>query len=557
MNPDRPGQADAAGQLDTPPGERGTSAAAPGTRQDKDQRTRTAPVQTAGPGARRPRTHRRRTGLRGSRHMIISFTTVLAADSRDHCAAALALGRRVPSLLARLAATPGARCARDRRRSPPCKVAELETALADAAGATRGAGCAERERERAAPTRPSLREAVALSRHGATHRGTRRHLPDRPGRGAPDPDALRRSRAARKTLRGSPLIESNADRNSQTEYRSDAMSQIQIPKTSCSACGPAPAFPSPPAVAMQVIALAQDPDIDLARVADTVSARPGDRRQGHAHRQLGHVCAPAPEHQSAPGPDRAGAECDADAGPVLHPGEHPEARTHRRASTSRPTGSAPYFAATWGKLLASEFGRRDAEEVFLAALLQDIGMLAVDKIAPDIYAGISAFQIEHNRVSPARAELHGTDHRSVGAWLLKSWNMPAALVRGVQHSHDPSAGGVEPERPRVRALRGAVRRDGRRLADGPERDRHPPRRRAGSPHLGILPNRLAEMFAIIREQIPVAEGLFEMQMFPSDQLQDIVDTARETLVVRNLYEIDKNKDLEKRRSPSSRRRTRP
>jgi diguanylate cyclase (GGDEF)-like protein len=46
----------------------------------------------------------------------------------------------------------------------------------------------------------------------------------------------------------------------------------------------------------------------------------------------------------------------------------------------------------------------------------------------------------------------------------------------------------------------------------------------------------------------VAEGLFDMQMFPADQLQDIVETAREILVVRNLYEIDKNKDLESQKS---------
>ena len=63
------------------------------------------------------------------------------------------------------------------------------------------------------------------------------------------------------------------------------------------------------------------------------------------------------------------------------------------------------------------------------------------------------------------------------------------------------------------------------------------------------------MFAIIREQVPVAEGLFDMEMFPADQLQDIVDTARETLVIRNLYEIDKNKDAGETQSPSSRRRT--
>ena len=177
---------------------------------------------------------------------------------------------------------------------------------------------------------------------------------------------------------------------------------------------------------------------------------PGHRRQGHAHRQLGHVCAPPPEHQPAPGADRARPQCDADAGPLLHPGRALEARIRPRASTSMPTGSAPFSSATWGKLLASEFGRRDAEEVFLASLLQDIGMLALDKIAPDIYAGIAAFQLEHNRVaqheqscigdrSPLRRrlaaeELEHARRRWCGACSTATTRAPAASSRSTANS---------------------------------------------------------------------------------------------------------------------------
>lgn len=52
------------------------------------------------------------------------------------------------------------------------------------------------------------------------------------------------------------------------------MSQIQIPEKIAQRLRTCTSFPTPPAVAMQVIALAQDPDIDLARVADTVSGDP-------------------------------------------------------------------------------------------------------------------------------------------------------------------------------------------------------------------------------------------------------------------------------------------
>ena len=96
--------------------------------------------------------------------MIINFTTVLAVIVTV-IASALALGIGAV-VLARLAGRQ-ARAARVTAGLTALKVADLEAALASTAGQLK-ALAAERERERAVPTRPSLREAVALSRHGAT-----------------------------------------------------------------------------------------------------------------------------------------------------------------------------------------------------------------------------------------------------------------------------------------------------------------------------------------------------------------------------------------------------
>jgi len=325
------------------------------------------------------------------------------------------------------------------------------------------------------------------------------------------------------------------------------MSQVEIPEKIVQRLRTCTSFPTPPAVAMQVIALAQDPEIDLARVADTVSADPAIAAKVM---RIANSAMYARRRQST---NLRQALIVLGLNATLTLALSFTLVNALRRDPSKGFDFAAYWkrailSATWGKLLASEFGRRDAEEVFLASLLQDIGMLALDKIAPDTYAGIQPFQLEHGRVAQHERTCIETDHRSVGAWLLKSWNMPAQLVRGVQHSHDASAGGVEPDhREFVRcvALSGE-------MADVWLTDQSKTGiRRAGTQahkHLGILPNRLAEMFGIIREQIPVAEGLFDMQIFPGDQLQDIADTAREILVVRNLYEIDKNKDFESQKS---------
>jgi diguanylate cyclase (GGDEF)-like protein len=306
-------------------------------------------------------------------------------------------------------------------------------------------------------------------------------------------------------------------------------------------------FPTPPAVAMQVVALAQEPEIDLAKVADTVSADPAiavkimriansamyaRRRQSTNLRQALIVLGLNATLTLALSFTLAG--------------------TLRKDSVRGFDFNAYWkraiLAATWAKLLATEFNRRDAEEVFLAALLQDIGMLALDRIAPEVYSGISPFQLEHRRVCQHERSCVETDHRCVGAWLLEHWNMPVALIRGVQHSHDPSAGGVELEhREFVRCVAISGELADALLTSHDETGI----RRVGDHvfrHLGITRNRLFELFAIIREQIPVVEGLFDTPMIADEQLQDILETAKEALVIRNLFEIDRRQNLEQEKS---------
>jgi diguanylate cyclase (GGDEF)-like protein len=306
-------------------------------------------------------------------------------------------------------------------------------------------------------------------------------------------------------------------------------------------------FPSPPPVAMQVIELAQNPEIDLGTVADAVS---GDPAIAAKVMRIANSALYARRRQSS-NLRQALIVLGLNATLTL-------ALSFTLVATLRKSPPQGFdfnsywrraiVAATWGKLLASELGRRDAEEIFLGCLLQDIGMLAIDKIAPEVYEGISPFQLEHGRVAQHEKTQIDTDHRAIGAHLLDDWNMPENLVRCVSHSHDMSAAGVDPE------YKGFVRvvAMSSELADlwfgNPTEISI---RRAGQDahrHLGILPNRLAEMFDVIREQLPVAESIFEMDLFDEDYLQDITDTAREILMIRNLHTLTENRDLEAQKS---------
>lgn len=305
-------------------------------------------------------------------------------------------------------------------------------------------------------------------------------------------------------------------------------------------------LPTPSRVAMRVLELAQLPDIELGLVADAVGADPVIAAK---------IMRTA---NSAMHPQRR--QCSNLRQAIITLGVRATLRLTLSftlvSTVSRPTDGFDFqsywrraiLSAAWGRLLATELGRRDAEEVFLAALLQDLGMLVIDKLWPEVYEGFAPLKMEHARICQHEQNCIGSDHRSIGAALLKIWNMPANLVQAVQHSHDPSAGGVEgDDKPFIRAV--ALSGELSDVWLGARNDTA--LRRIGKQahrYLGIQPNRLGEMFDQVREQLPVAEELFQMELYDAGQLQDITDSARETLIVRNLHQINEAQDLQRRTS---------
>ena len=75
------------------------------------------------------------------------------------------------------------------------------------------------------------------------------------------------------------------------------------------------------------------------------------------------------------------------------------------------------------------------EDLFLPGLLQDVGMLALDKAVPDLYTNIKDDQHQHKTVQKIEQNKIGVDHASVGAWLLDRWNLPKRIIDLVAISH--------------------------------------------------------------------------------------------------------------------------
>ncbi len=92
-------------------------------------------------------------------------------------------------------------------------------------------------------------------------------------------------------------------------------------------------------------------------------------------------------------------------------------------------------------------GQKETEELFLAGLIQDIGMLALDRLNPDLYDSTTIKQTLHAEVVAHERQHLGVTHALVGSWLLTDWNFPSKMCVAVQLSDDaesfPASGGSE------------------------------------------------------------------------------------------------------------------
>lgn len=86
------------------------------------------------------------------------------------------------------------------------------------------------------------------------------------------------------------------------------------------------------------------------------------------------------------------------------------------------------------RLLARQLGSKDPEACFLAALVQDIGVLALAQAAPQAYGTLS--KTSHETLCAAEIAAFGCDHATVGTWLLENWKLPAQINELVASSHD-------------------------------------------------------------------------------------------------------------------------
>jgi len=198
-----------------------------------------------------------------------------------------------------------------------------------------------------------------------------------------------------------------------------------------------PTLPSLPRVAIEMLSLAEDPDVALPALARIVSQDPALvakilKTVNSSFYGLAHTVSSIEHAVVVLGLEGVktivlGFSLISGLKPAQPRGGFDHVAYWRRS----------VYAATAARIFAEEFKVAPAEEAFLAALLMDIGMLALDQVLGEEYAQVTRRAPSHAGLGPMETAKLGLTHADVSGVLATHWHLPEVLAVPMAHHHRP------------------------------------------------------------------------------------------------------------------------
>jgi diguanylate cyclase (GGDEF)-like protein len=182
------------------------------------------------------------------------------------------------------------------------------------------------------------------------------------------------------------------------------------------------------------------------------------------------------------------------------------------AAVFRGQWTRSVHAAVAAQALAAHVTRVSPPDAFLAGLLQDIGILVISRLEPQVYQNVEI--PTHARLIELEIAELGVDHAVAGAELLESWNLPNHVVEAVRRSHDDTLHASRPLDALV-SLSGiiadALAGDGELM----------PLVRERAASIGLTVEQLNAALEAIGEALPPLASLLHADVPPTDRLAEM------------------------------------
>jgi diguanylate cyclase (GGDEF)-like protein len=299
-------------------------------------------------------------------------------------------------------------------------------------------------------------------------------------------------------------------------------------------------LPSLPAVAIKMIELAKDPDASMVEIGAHVSLDPA-----LSAKLLKVANSPLYQTRRTPTNVRQAVSLMGTHAAIMIGLSFSLTSSFKEQRDNTNVDTALFWrrsilSALACRALGEKLGMDALDDLFLAGLLQDIGVLAFDAMMPEQYRPVFTSASDHDALLQAEHKEFDCGHDEVGHWLLKRWNLPDYLAQACLASHNPPA--AETMTPAVACV----------IVSGYIADSLlEPNNAAATSRaeeqaqtwLSLNPQALAVVLETIRNGLHTVEELFDITLLSDSEMTAIMAEAKELLVI---HELKKMHELEEK-----------
>ncbi|MDY0212522.1 MAG: GGDEF domain-containing protein [Desulfuromonadaceae bacterium] len=205
------------------------------------------------------------------------------------------------------------------------------------------------------------------------------------------------------------------------------------------------------------------------------------------------------------------------------------------------------FEAVTARMLMTAIKTEDAEEGFIASLLQNLGTMILARAFPAQFLKVeNMLEVADSttKLTDLEKQIIGADHTYIGSEIVKKWGFPETLIAPIEYHHAPHK--YPGESKKIKLLCQVVHLSDMlskaRRSKSPEEHVIEFRKRAKQ-KLGLSDSMLEKLLDKVHTEVEETAKFFNLKIAPQKSIAEILQIANAELSVLNLSYEQMNRSL--------------